>query len=133
MGWTADEVLKIQKIMYETNAVSLNSIIEDAESEHGDNTNLIEMLSIDQVSVEDELLSKDGKENLLKLLEKLSPREQLVLRMRFGLDDGIPKTLEEIGQRFHVTRERTRQIEAKALRRLKFIAKNKHLSIDDFR
>lgn len=133
MEWTADEVLKIQKIMYETNAVSLNAIIDNDESDHNDDTNLMEMLPVDQISVEDEVLKTDGNKYLLEFLEKLSPREQLVLRMRFGIDDGVPKTLEEVGQHFHVTRERARQVEAKALRRLRSIIKNRHLSFDDFR
>jgi len=54
-----------------------------------------------------------------KVLETLSPREKKVLIMRFGLDDGKPKTLEEVGKEFKVTRERIRQIEAKAIRKLK--------------
>jgi len=53
------------------------------------------------------------------VLETLSPREKKVLMMRFGLEDGKPKTLEEVGKEFKVTRERIRQIEAKAIRKLK--------------
>ena len=59
------------------------------------------------------------KETMNKVLETLSPREKKVLIMRFGLDDGKPKTLEEVGKEFKVTRERIRQIEAKAIRKLK--------------
>lgn len=59
------------------------------------------------------------KDALAKVLETLSPRERKVLVMRFGLDDGKPKTLEEVGKEFKVTRERIRQIEAKAIRKLK--------------
>ena len=59
------------------------------------------------------------KDALSKVLETLSPREKKVLVMRFGLDDGKPKTLEEVGREFKVTRERIRQIEAKAIRKLK--------------
>ena len=59
------------------------------------------------------------KEAMNKVLETLSPREKKVLIMRFGLDDGKPKTLEEVGKEFKVTRERIRQIEAKAIRKLK--------------
>lgn len=58
------------------------------------------------------------KEQLLEVLHKLPPREEKVLRMRYGIDDGKPKTLEEVGKAFNVTRERIRQIEAKALRKL---------------
>ena len=59
------------------------------------------------------------KEQLWGVLETLTPREQMVLRLRFGLDDGRQRTLEEVGKEFNVTRERIRQIEAKALRKLR--------------
>ena len=58
-------------------------------------------------------------QQLDEALEKLSPRERKVIRLRFGLEDGRAHTLEEVGREFNVTRERIRQIEAKALRRLK--------------
>ncbi len=67
------------------------------------------------------------KEQLLKILYTLSNREAKVLRMRFGLDDGRPKTLEEVGLEFDVTRERIRQIEAKALRKLRHPSRSKKL------
>jgi len=60
-------------------------------------------------------------------LNKLTPRERDVLRMRFGLDDGSPRTLEEVGRHFKVTRERIRQIEAKALKKLKHPTKSRKL------
>ena len=59
------------------------------------------------------------KDAIGEVLETLSPREKRVLLMRFGLEDGKPKTLEEVGKEFKVTRERIRQIEAKAIRKLK--------------
>jgi RNA polymerase primary sigma factor len=59
------------------------------------------------------------KENITGLLEYLSAREQKIIKMRFGLDDGIPHTLEEVGREFNVTRERIRQIEAKVLEKLR--------------
>ena len=59
------------------------------------------------------------KEKMASVLRKLSPREERVIRMRFGFEDGNPHTLEEVGQVFAVTRERIRQIEAKALRKLR--------------
>ena len=59
------------------------------------------------------------KEKMASVLRKLSPREERIIRMRFGFEDGNPHTLEEVGQVFAVTRERIRQIEAKALRILR--------------
>lgn len=67
------------------------------------------------------------KEQLLEVLETLTPREQQVLRLRFGLDDGRTRTLEEVGKVFDVTRERIRQIEAKALRKLRHPTRSKKL------
>lgn len=67
------------------------------------------------------------KEHMVEVLGSLSEREQKVLRMRFGLDDGRPRTLEEVGKEFAVTRERIRQIEAKALRKLRHPSRSKKL------
>ncbi|MBP2645757.1 MAG: sigA [Firmicutes bacterium] len=67
------------------------------------------------------------KEQLEEVLETLTPREEKVLRLRFGLDDGRARTLEEVGQHFGVTRERIRQIEAKALRKLRHPTRSKKL------
>lgn len=67
------------------------------------------------------------REQLLKVLDTLTPREEKVLRMRFGLIDGRARTLEEVGREFHVTRERIRQIEAKALRKLRHPSRSKKL------
>ena len=61
------------------------------------------------------------------LLKKLSPREERIIRMRFGFEDGNPRTLEEVGQVFAVTRERIRQIEAKALRKLRHPSRSNHV------
>lgn len=67
------------------------------------------------------------REQLIEVLDTLSPREQKVLRLRFGLDDGRARTLEEVGKEFDVTRERIRQIEAKALRKLRHPSRSKKL------
>ena len=67
------------------------------------------------------------KEQLMDVLDTLTPREEKVLRLRFGLDDGRARTLEEVGKEFQVTRERIRQIEAKALRKLRHPSRSKKL------
>jgi len=71
------------------------------------------------VSPADATNRKIIKENIHAMLQYLSPREQKIIRMRFGLDDGIGHTLEEVGKEFGVTRERIRQIEAKILQKLR--------------
>ena len=67
------------------------------------------------------------KEQLVEVLSTLTDREQKVLRLRFGLDDGRARTLEEVGKEFNVTRERIRQIEAKALRKLRHPSRSRKL------
>ncbi len=67
------------------------------------------------------------REQLLSVIETLTPREQKVIRMRYGLDNSHPRTLEEVGKEFNVTRERIRQIEAKALRKLRHPNRSKKL------
>ncbi len=63
----------------------------------------------------------------MSVLKSLTPREERVITLRFGLDDGRPRTLEELGKEFNVTRERIRQIEAKALRKLRHPSRAKRL------
>jgi len=67
------------------------------------------------------------REQLMEVLETLTEREQKVIRLRFGLEDGHPRTLEEVGRTFDVTRERIRQIEAKALRKLRHPSRSRKL------
>ena len=67
------------------------------------------------------------REQLSEVLHTLTPREEHVLKLRFGLDDGRTRTLEEVGKEFNITRERIRQIEAKALRKLRHPSRSKRL------
>ncbi|MBQ6058752.1 MAG: sigma-70 family RNA polymerase sigma factor, partial [Clostridia bacterium] len=67
------------------------------------------------------------KEQLISVLGTLTPREERVLKLRFGLEDGRARTLEEVGKEFNVTRERIRQIEAKALRKLRHPSRSRRL------
>ena len=68
-----------------------------------------------------------NKENLYKIMEDLNDREQRVLILRYGLEDNRPRTLEEVGKEFNLTRERIRQIEAKAIRKLRHPSRTKRL------
>jgi RNA polymerase primary sigma factor len=121
MGMTDDKVREILKIAQEP--VSLETPIGEEEDSHlGDFIEDEDVLApVDAVSFY--LL----KEQLEDVLGTLTPREERVLRLRFGLDDGRPRTLEEVGQEFGVTRERIRQIEAKALRKLRHPSRSKKL------
>jgi len=113
MGVTPDKVEHIMKISQET--VSLESPVgEEEDSKLGD---FIE--DKDSLSPEEATIRSMMKGDLDIFLEFLSPREQKILKMRFGLEDGRTHTLEEVGKEFGVTRERIRQIEAKALQKLK--------------
>jgi len=121
MGMTEDKVREILKIAQEP--VSLETPIGEEEDSHlGDFIEDEDVLApVDAVSFY--LL----KEQLEDVLGTLTSREERVLRLRFGLDDGRPRTLEEVGQEFGVTRERIRQIEAKALRKLRHPSRSKKL------
>ena len=93
-----------------------------------DDTEIVELIpSEDAQSVEDTVIIRELRSYLNEVLEPLSERERQVLRMRFGLDDGLCRTLEAIGQHFGVTRERIRQIEAKALKRIRHLQSTKKL------
>jgi RNA polymerase primary sigma factor len=78
-------------------------------------------------NIDEEIMYNDLKFHIAKVLGTLTVREQEVLRLRYGLDDGCEKTLEEIGKKFNVTRERIRQIESKALLKLRLSSRNKEL------
>jgi RNA polymerase primary sigma factor len=81
----------------------------------------------DVVSPSDAAISLSLRESMASALKKLSPREERIIRMRFGFEDGNQRTLEEVGQVFAVTRERIRQIEAKALRKLRHPSRSSHV------
>ena len=117
----ADRVAQILKMSQEP--VSLETPIGEEEDSH-----LGDFIQDDHVAVPQEAAAYTLlHEQLMEVLETLTEREQKVLRLRFGLDDGQPRTLEEVGRQFHVTRERIRQIEAKALRKLRHPSRSKKL------
>ncbi|MBQ6105179.1 MAG: RNA polymerase sigma factor RpoD [Lachnospiraceae bacterium] len=116
-----DRVLEIQKISQEP--VSLETPIGEEEDSH-----LGDFLPDDHLPMPADAASYSMlRDQLYEVLETLSDREQKVIRLRFGLDDGRQRTLEEVGKEFEVTRERIRQIEAKALRKLRHPSRSRKL------
>ena len=121
MGITEQRVCEIQKIAQDP--VSIESPVgEEDESKIGD---FLEDEST--TSPSDDASQSLLKVQLMSVIETLTPREQKVIRLRYGLDDNHPRTLEEVGRDFNVTRERIRQIEAKALRKLRNPNRSKKL------
>ena len=121
MNMSVDKVREIMKIAQEP--VSLETPIGEEEDSH-----LGDFIPDDDAPAPSELASfMLLKEQLMGVLDTLTSREEKVLRLRFGLDDGRPRTLEEVGKVFNVTRERIRQIEAKALRKLRHPSRSKKL------
>ena len=125
MGVTEARVAEIQKIALDP--ISLETTIGDEEDSKisdfiEDESALSPLEATSQILL---------REQLLSVIETLTPREQKVIRMRYGLDNSHPRTLEEVGKEFNVTRERIRQIEAKALRKLRHPNRSKKLT--DFR
>ena len=121
MNMPVERVREILKISQEP--VSLETPIGDEEDSH-----LGDFIQDDNVPVPaDAAAFTLLKEQLVEVLGTLTEREQKVLRLRFGLDDGRARTLEEVGKEFNVTRERIRQIEAKALRKLRHPSRSRKL------
>ncbi len=121
MNMPEDRVREILKISQEP--VSLETPIGEEEDSH-----LGDFIQDDNVPVPaDAAAFTLLKEQLMEVLSTLTDREQKVLRLRFGLDDGRARTLEEVGKEFNVTRERIRQIEAKALRKLRHPSRSRKL------
>lgn len=120
-GMTPEKVRDIQKISLEP--VSLETPIGEEDDSH-----LGDFLEDEGAMSPDDYASNELlKDELNEVLLELTDREEKVLRLRFGLDDGRTRTLEEVGKEFNVTRERIRQIEAKALRKLKHPSRSKRL------
>ena len=120
-GMPVERVREIMKISQDP--VSLETPIGEEEDSH-----LGDFIQDDHVQVPvDAATYTLLHEQLMEVLDTLTEREQKVLRLRFGLDDGRPRTLEEVGRQFNVTRERIRQIEAKALRKLRHPSRSKKL------
>ncbi len=121
LGMTAEKVREIMKIAQDP--VSLETPIGEEEDSHlGD---FVE--DNDSPAPSDSASYSLLREQLCNILHTLTPREEQVIKLRFGLEDGRPRTLEEVGRQFQITRERIRQIEAKALRKLRHPSRSKTL------
>lgn len=121
MGLPVERVIEIQRISQDP--VSLEMPVGEEDDSH-----LGDFLE-DEKSKEPEGYAVSGmlKEQLASVLNTLTPREEMVIRLRYGLDDAHPRTLEDVGKEFGVTRERIRQIEAKALRKLRHPNRSRRL------
>jgi len=121
LNMSADKVREIMKVAQDP--VSLETPIGEEEDSH-----LGDFIPDDDSPAPAEAASYELlKEQLNEVLHTLTPREEHVLKLRFGLDDGRTRTLEEVGKEFNITRERIRQIEAKALRKLRHPSRSKRL------
>ena len=121
LGMPVDKVREIMRVAQEP--VSLETPIGEEEDSH-----LGDFIPDDDAPAPADAASHTLlKETLGSVLDSLTPREEKVLRLRFGLEDGRSRTLEEVGKEFNVTRERIRQIEAKALRKLRHPSRSKKL------
>ncbi len=121
MNISPERVCEIQKIAQDP--ISLETPVGEEEDSH-----IGDFLEDDKTQTPSDAVSFSMlKEKLVSVLDTLTPREEKVLRLRYGIDDGKPKTLEEVGKEFNVTRERIRQIEAKALRKLRHPSRSKVL------
>lgn len=121
MGMSEEKVIEIIKISQEP--VSLETPIGEEEDSH-----LGDFIPDEDAQAPDEVASSlILREQIFDVLSTLTEREAKVLTLRFGLEDGHPRTLEEVGEQFNVTRERIRQIEAKALRKLRHPTRSKKL------
>ena len=121
MGISEEKVREIIKIAQEP--VSLETPLGEEEDSH-----LGDFIADDDAPAPDSMATYAMlKKQLNEVLSTLTPREEKVLRLRFGLDDGKTRTLEDVGKEFNVTRERIRQIEAKALRKLRHPSRSKRL------
>ena len=121
LGITSDKVRDIMKIAQDP--VSLETPIGEEEDSHlGD---FVE--DTDSPAPSESASYSLLREQLCNILHTLTPREEQVIKLRFGLEDGRPRTLEEVGKQFNITRERIRQIEAKALRKLRHPSRSRKL------
>ncbi len=121
MGMSEEKISEIRKIALEPTS------LETPTGEEGDSEFYDFVEDEEAKNPSENVIQTMLKEQLLAVIETLTPREQKVIRLRYGLDDAHPRTLEEVGREFNVTRERIRQIEAKALKKLRNPSRSRKL------
>ena len=127
-----DEVIENYSTLYSENALlakKIDVLVEQVEKYREEEDTLLGDFIPDEAASEPSEAASFTllKEQLVDVLGTLTPREEKVLKLRFGIEDGRTRTLEEVGKEFNVTRERIRQIEAKALRKLRHPSRSKKL------
>lgn len=122
--WTEQDVLKIMEIMRQLDCISINTEVKSSDNEVAGE---IGDFVIDHKPGPQELAEQtDLHRFIMEAISKLPPRQQAVIKLRYGLENGSPMTLEEIGKYYSVTRERIRQIEKKALSKLRWLLLTKY-------
>ena len=119
MNWSTEKIVELLGLMNSLDVISLNKEIRGERDEHI--CELGDVVQDPRDGPQEILENKERRKLLLKYIEQLEPVQSLVIKQRFGFDDGNAKTLEEIGRLHGVTRERIRQIETKALQKLKWL------------
>lgn len=121
--WTVEEIEELLALTRTLDVISLNKKINDDDS--FSSTELGELLIDDSKGPQEIVEERETKQTLINYVNKLEPRQCVIIKLRFGLEDGNPKTLEEVAKIYGVTRERIRQIEQKGLRKLRWLITNK--------
>lgn len=123
--WTAEEVLRVLQIANATDVASLDAELPRA-NEMDETFTLGSAIKDPGPGPQEIIEAKELKRIVLDAVNKLPARQCQIVRMRYGLDDGVPKTLEEIANHYGVTRERVRQVEVKAFQKLKWLLLRKY-------
>lgn len=124
-----EKVKYVQQVMALCNVESLNRQIVSPE---GESSELGQFIADTSPSPDELIAFKLASEKILEIVNTLRPREQTIIKLRFGLEDGVPRTLDEIGQMYGITRERIRQVETSALKKLRLkLIRNGIKSIND--
>lgn len=124
--WTEQDVLKILAVMKSLEIDSLDREIDTTSDNPRDRRTLGDTIQDTGPDPQELAEQKELHEILLKAVQQLKPRQEMIIKLRFGLETGQPMTLDEVGQLYGVTRERIRQVETKALEKLRWLLLTKY-------